>query len=410
MNLDVGTLIKCDELSYAVVLEDIGIGASSSIYKVVFIQKKFGNYVDEIRYFKEVMPSQDFKYNQKFINDVPAELLDYINSNNYTINLIKDDNDEFICDVYVGLEILNSKVDYDDLYSCYDSSMNFYDMLKDDALRDYLVDIREIFKGSEDDKDENERLIYKAFFITYDDVISSADNFIKNSTIEFEKKLELVETLARTVYEFNEKSYIITDLKPSNFLFCSDKKHKKLKIFDFDSFVKLENINKISSNDIPCTNIYAPIEYYSERNRGVKSNIYSIGVILFQVIFGEYFYLYQEKNDYQYKIYIGLLDDAHGKIRFLDVFPSVFKKLEYEIGFKDELLEVFSKSLSKYSNGRTYNSSKEMAEDIENLIEIYKNKGVHPEVILNKAIEMAENIGFNDIQEELFTDIKEIND
>mgnify|MGYP000068631593 CR=1 FL=1 len=228
-------------------------------------------------------------------------------------------------------------------------------------------------------------------------------------------RIDALIKLCSVVDKFHLNNLIIADLKPKNFLYATDGTTSRIKIIDFDSALLINDEDAVIENQsVSGSPFYSSPEI---RNNDIqifdmyakRADVYSIGAILLNFvtikIFDEISNNYGWFKDVKYP-----LNDLSEQLN-----DSVFSKLQEEekdesitLGFWKKFVQIVLKATS--SPESRYENMLEIKKELISLQEIYLNKGVHPEVMLNKALDMAENIMPKDIDENLFTNIKEVKD
>lgn len=249
---------------------------------------------------------------------------------------------------------------------------------------------------------KNEDIDYiKAYLVTEKDNCKSCMEWIKNEKIELLERLNFFVVLIDVVKKFYDEGYLISDLNLNNLLYKKEDTTLKIKVLDYDSIIKLDEIN--SKIFLPRTNLYYPTEYNdyngNEKSDAVtidcRSSIYSLGIIFLEILFS-------------LKITNDSIPAVESKMHFNYFRNSYMNKVfsQFSNGFKNKVIQILKKSIRNNKIHR-YDSFEDMKKDIKDLIEIYENKGVHPEVMLNNAIILAETYKKNDFDECLFTNVKE---
>ena len=258
----------------------------------------------------------------------------------------------------------------------------------------------------------------------------TVDEYFVNPMHSFTDSLELLKLTANICKEFYNSGFICLDLKPDN-LYYDGENNKTLKFIDFDSFVK-----KGENTQIFTSAGYAPEEYYSEPFiADEKSIVYTLGVFLFQIFFGDDFNKYLKRmkevspNGYiQMPLYY-VSDDPYiclGSVP--EIFASSLATLKKNLGKKNEFGEPeleqldettklwFFDILRKTVNNRDerYETIDSFLADLDVLVDIIEGNGCHPAVILKNILNVRkqekEDGIFNpdNIEESLLTDIKPI--
>ena len=188
-----------------------------------------------------------------------------------------------------------------------------------------------------------------------------------------------------------------------------------IKFFDFDSFVYLDGNSLMidDGNSIPCGTFpfEAPEisgayrEYRIYDDVGARSDIYSLGVILYNFIIFDVINEYKEfKDKEEFYSHINSENDflvGNGQNILTD-------------GFIEKLFSILNKACYRYYNQRYEDEgyAKGLLTDVENLLEIYQNKGVHPEVMLDNAKTIATEFKneLKDFDESLLCDCVVVDD
>ena len=130
----------------------------------------------------------------------------------------------------------------------------------------------------------------KYYYIIMDLCICNLEEYIKmrEDFLSIYEILEILNQLNNTFKLLNKENIIHMDLKPSNILLSIDKIDKiKFKLSDYGSSKELKNLNTKTINGTPLT--MAPEllkgEFISE-----KSDIWSLGIIIYYMLFKKYPY------------------------------------------------------------------------------------------------------------------------
>ena len=142
------------------------------------------------------------------------------------------------------------------------------------------------FKSKIDSKDY--------FFMVMDLCINNLEDYIKSKTndISINEIREILNQLNNAFKIMNNKKIIHGDLQPKNILISIDRLDKcKIKLSDFGS-IKPNNCS-ISINEVSLT---TPPEILNGENYNLKSNIWSLGIIIYFMLHKKY--PYNGKNEY----------------------------------------------------------------------------------------------------------------
>ena len=126
--------------------------------------------------------------------------------------------------------------------------------------------------------------INKFLFIQMELCIDNLNNYITNRTnINYIKSLDIFKNVCLGINYIHNKNIIHRDIKPSNIMF--DKKGI-VKIGDFGMSIKLDKDIKIiqSDNSYGTYNYLAP-EVIKNKEYSVYSDVYSLGIILYELLY-----------------------------------------------------------------------------------------------------------------------------
>ncbi len=355
------------------ITEFLGRGASCSSYKGYHLDSK-GNRKN-IVIIKEFAPNKG-EYN--FDMNVSGEPISPIEIQN-----------EIFKHRYLPENATDFKKDFDNFFNRQEQIQSMVNNIlnsdtKNRYLRYNIVSLNEQDIIKEFDAGSN---TYKGLLIyNYDS--KDFGNGIKDLTII--ERLESFLCLCSVVNAFHKANIALLDIKPENFIYISKKDDSPMtyiKFFDFDSFVYLdENSLMIDDGNVPCGTFpfEAPElagtyrEYRIYDDVGTRSDVYSLGVILYNFIIFDVINEYKEfKDKDEFCLLINSENDflvGNGQNILTD-------------GFIKKLFSILNKACYRYYNQRYEDEGyvKGLLMDVENLLEIYQNKGVHPEVMLDNA-------------------------
>jgi len=302
-------------------------------------------------------------------------------------------------------------------YYSYKDSVEKMDKLlseiaKNDSTIEWYYDSSSIYDSSKNRIFELDKKNHRYRAITLLPYESKdASTTIHNFSIK--ERIDALARLCSVVEKFHDNNLILADLKPKNFLYGNDGITSRIKIIDFDSVLLTDDENGVKPNQSitgskffsspEIRTIDCSLDMYAR-----QSDVYSMGAILlnfvtikiFDEIAGKYRWF---ESDYLSELDIQLNNELYEKLKLYENDDHITK------GFWNKFVQIVLKSMSNSLENR-YENMAQIRDELISLIEIYDNKGVHPEVMLNKAIDMAKIIKFDDIDEDLFTSIKEVDE
>lgn len=233
-------------------------------------------------------------------------------------------------------------------------------------------------------------------------------------------KLRIVKQLCFVIGKFHKNNIIIADLKPENFLYDMDGEFPVLKLFDFDSALIVDDHGLLDLNELQSPKgspFFSAPEVIKKitSSIGIHSDIYSLGAILFYLLlFGneKFMDLYNHSNPY---LELHNLDPDE-----MDLLLDELRINDSRVttGFINRLKNVLKKCLTseydfyeRYRKDESNTATERLEKEIQILMEIYENKGIHPEVILDHAIKQAEEFSKSfTIDEDLLAEVEIIED
>lgn len=360
------------------ITEFLGRGASCSSYK--------GYHLDSEGNRKNIVIIKEFTPNKEEYN------FD-INVSGEPISPIEIQNEVFK-HRYLPANAIEFKKDFDNFFNRQAQVQSMVNNIlnsdtKNRYLRYNIVSLNEQDIIKEFDAGSN---TYRGLLIyNYDS--KDFGNGVKDLTVI--ERLEAFLCLCSVVNAFHKANIALIDIKPENFIYISEKDASPmtyLKFFDFDSFIYLNEKSLMidDCSSIPCGTFpfEAPElagtyrEYRIYDDVGARSDIYSLGVILYNFIIYDVINEYKEFKD---KDEFGLLINSEN-----DFLAGNGQNILTD-GFTKMLFSILNKACYRYYNQRYENEgyAKGLLKDVENLLEIYQNKGVHPEVMLDNAKNIA---------------------
>jgi eukaryotic-like serine/threonine-protein kinase len=134
------------------------------------------------------------------------------------------------------------------------------------------------------------------------------DRYCEENRLTIEKKLELFETVCNAVQHAHANLLVHRDLKPENILVCGDMQSPTVKLLDFGIARVLDDesgdtgITRDGSR--PMTPAYASPEQLRGGRITTASDIYSLGVILYELLSGRRPYQQGELNAHELAVLI----------------------------------------------------------------------------------------------------------
>lgn len=383
------------------ITEFLGRGASCSSYK--------GYHLDSEGNRKNIVIIKEFTPNKEEYN------FD-INVSGEPISPIEIQNEVFK-HRYLPANAIEFKKDFDNFFNRQAQVQSMVNNIlnsdtKNRYLRYNIVSLNEQDIIKEFDAGSN---TYRGLLIyNYDS--KDFGNGVKDLTVI--ERLEAFLCLCSVVNAFHKANIALIDIKPENFIYISEKDASPmtyLKFFDFDSFIYLNEKSLMidDCSSIPCgtfpfeapelTGTYREYRIYDDV--GARSDVYSLGVILYNFIIYDVINEYKEFKD---KDEFGLLINSEN-----DFLAGNGQNILTD-GFTKKLFSILNKACYRYYNQRYENEgyAKGLLTDVENLLEIYQNKGVHPEVMLDNAQNIAKEFAgeLKDFDEDLLCDCVVVDD
>jgi serine/threonine protein kinase len=197
-------------------------------------------------------------------------------------------------------------------------------------------------------------------FVEEKDIMGIAMEYVEGQTLEqiiqIEGKLKLhhafdiISQALEGVTYAHEQGFIHRDLKPSNIIIDFN---GNIKIMDFGISKSIDEIETITQhNSRPGTLLYMSPEQLSGNEVTIKSDLYSLGITLYEMMAG--YYPFDSKTFYE------IVDSHVNKIpaKISDTFPDV----------PEEADEIILKAMGK-SSGNNFNSAWEFNDAIKNLLD-----------------------------------------
>lgn len=224
--------------------------------------------------------------------------------------------------------------------------------------------------------------------------------------------VKCITSVLNKIYK-SDKKLIMLDLKIDNFLFKSNGQDglDDLYIIDWDSLVRLNQYGHIDKDaEVNCTEYASPQEVLNVSREiiGVKSCIFMLGYMLYIALLLPY------SSKEEVSLYLGTADEFDG----VEIKKPIIKELKNmgaTQGFILKLIKILTNSYNsnidyRYSPTNDLNEFELFMNDLDILIDIYNHKGVHPEIMLDNAKEMAESPDFlKEYDEDLLCEVEEVN-
>lgn len=280
---------------------------------------------------------------------------------------------------------------------------------QDPAIRNYMVapNIEGNNYNSNFKLDESKGTYSALFLLPYENV----DYKQEIKTLSFGERLDVVGNLCLIVNKFHKQKIIMADIKPENFLYYNDGILKRMEWIDFDSLLKLDdNRNLCADQTITGSPFFSAPEIMAGLSTmcDERSDVYSIGAMLLFSI------TYKSFNDIIHlDDYVPELPNSSGKIKnSLKELPNVFTNDLFQsihdedekitLGFWNRFKNMVIKLMSP--DGRKRGAADQngsymlpIFNEISTLLEIYNQQGLHPEVMLDHAVEKVNSEEFQEL-------------
>ncbi len=132
------------------------------------------------------------------------------------------------------------------------------------------------------------------------------DEKMKLSKLKHQEIKDIFIQILHGLKHAHSKSIIHCDLKPSNIFICND---GTVKILDFGISQTIRDAKNNSKNELRGTIEYMAPEIISGGKTSIKSDFYSLGVLLFKMASNRLPYNYESKTELKNKILEGKLDN-----------------------------------------------------------------------------------------------------
>lgn len=289
---------------------------------------------------------------------------------------------------------------------------------KDYKLRRYITEPLDVFAVFPEDSTNKNTFAYFELYL-YEE-----KDFKKIApTLSIEKRIKALISLCNVLDKLHQSGLSVNDLKPENFLYDNDVDMPILKMFDLGSIRKIAANGKLANDaSVPGTTpFYGAPEYLADyipggivsAGGGVYADIYSIGVILMFILF-----LFDEnfvdgvmrlvRKQCEVKDTLDLFDVCEENALNNNIYTKGFLNYAKYIVSHCITSAKLSDVQKRYHKTANKTAVQQLSDDLKVLLEIYENKGIHPEVMLNNAIhEIKNNEQYADkyFDPDLFTEI-----
>lgn len=277
---------------------------------------------------------------------------------------------------------------------------------EDSSLKNYVVNIpdegNQVFEFNENDGS------YKGIMLF---PYESSDAAEKIKKLSISERLNMLIQLCKIIDKFHQQNMIVIDLKPDNFIYYNDGINSYIKLFDFDSVSTLNDEGILGGDKLfGGTNFFSSPEVLEHtENVDKNSDVYSIGAMLFYFVTIDIFdELIPDLDCFSIRKLKKILNN--------DTFKAVKEnKYELTLGFWNRFVSIIKTSMNECQRKRSFGNIDSpmlaLSHEIEVLLDIYNHKGVHPEVMLDKAITLSNEENFfkeKDCDENLFCEVDEV--
>jgi len=157
-------------------------------------------------------------------------------------------------------------------------------------------------------------------------------NIVKtDGPIEVEKAIEISKAICRGLEAAHKKEIIHRDLKPQNIM-IDENDHVYITDFGLAKSVREENVSHTGL--VIGTPQYIPPELWKGEVADKRSDIYSLGMIMYEMVVGEE--LFQSESDYGY-LQKHVNEEPEFPVNIKEKIPSFYKNLILKCLFKDRV-------------------------------------------------------------------------
>lgn len=245
-------------------------------------------------------------------------------------------------------------------------------------------------------------------------------DFNKNAPLwDLEKRLTALIHLCKVVDKFHQAGLCINDLKPQNFLYDVDAGMPILKIFDLDSVRPINKSNGALAEltSVPgVTPFFSADEYFCTPlllnvGTGIAADIYSLGAILMYLLFmhDEAFVcgvnqMQKSEAEVSLRLFETCAQNAVAAGSYTEAFLNYAKHIITHSVTQNIVMEV-KKRYHKDDNGTAVQN---LENELNNLLEILRNNGVHPVLMQMRAQASKREFLAADFDPDLFAELQEI--
>lgn len=245
-------------------------------------------------------------------------------------------------------------------------------------------------------------------------------DFNKNAPLwDLEKRLVALIHLCKVVDKFHQAGLCINDLKPQNFLYDVDAGMPILKIFDLDSVKPINKSNGALAEltSVPgVTPFFSADEYFCAPlslnvGTGIAADIYSLGAILMYLLFmhDEAFVcgvnqMQKSEAEVSLRLFETCAQNAVAAGSYTEAFLNYAKHIITHSVTQNIVMEV-KKRYHKDDNGTAVQN---LENELNNLLEILRNNGVHPVLMQKRAQASKREFLAADFDPDLFAELQEI--
>jgi serine/threonine protein kinase len=143
------------------------------------------------------------------------------------------------------------------------------------------------------------------FYLIFEEMNSNLKHYlIQNPKMDVNQKVNIISAIASDIHYLHQQKIFHLDLKPSNILVNQDASIVKLSDFGISKLKCTDETSfTLKTNFIGKLEYQAP-ELYMNGDFGPHSDIYSLGIMMFEIVFEIPAFTDEELGDYEFKIRI----------------------------------------------------------------------------------------------------------